>query len=121
MKPRIVNLENVPWLRRSHGESFEAEIAPVGAALDSRKLRGDVPRPRRRGRGSDSEHPIVNDSSGPLRYLAGSTMELPDVSEYPDSGKLGVIADTQGGHPSSEESIRHFAFRKDGVNYWEGE
>ena len=71
--------------------------------------------------GPESAHQIVNDSSAPLRYLAVSTMDLPEVVEYPDSGKLGVMAGSQGGPQASNDSIRHFTRVKDGVDYWEGE
>lgn len=163
MKSRIVNLENVTFVQRSHGEGFECRIAPVGLALDSRKLGFNVTvvppgkrafpyhahrgneemffilegegsvridgavHPIRKGdfislpSGRDSAHQIINDSKAPVRYLAVSTMELPDVVEYPDSGKLGVVAGTPGGRPASEESVRHFTRLKDGVDYWEGE
>jgi len=163
MKSRIVNLENVPFQKRSHGEDFECQIAPVGAELESEKLGFNVtvippdkrafPYHAHRGNeemffildgegsiriageihrvrkgdfislppGPDSAHQIINDSKAPLRYLAVSTMELPEVVEYPDSGKLGVIAGSPGGRPASEDSIRHFTRLKDGVDYWEGE
>jgi uncharacterized cupin superfamily protein len=71
--------------------------------------------------GRDSAHQIINDTDAPLRYLAVSTMEIPEVVEYPDSGKLGMIAGSHGGRPATEESIRHFTRVKDGVDYWEGE
>src|SRR5262245_57246821 len=71
--------------------------------------------------GPDSAHQIINDSGRPLRYLAVSTMELPEVVEYPDSGKLGISAGTSGGRPAGPESIRHFTRVADGVDYWEGE
>ena len=72
--------------------------------------------------GRDSAHQIVNDSKAPLRYLAVSTMEDPEVVEYPDSGKLGVMAGWRGGgRPAPPDSIRHIARVKDGVDYWEGE
>ena len=48
-------------------------------------------------------------------------MEVPEVVEYPDSGKLGMMAGSLGGRPASEETIRHFARLKDGVDYWDGE
>jgi uncharacterized cupin superfamily protein len=72
-------------------------------------------------RGRDSAHQFINDSSAPLRYLAVSTMELPEVVEYPDSGKLGITAGTFGGRPATAESIRHFTRVADGVDYWDGE
>ena len=163
MKPRIVNLETVSFRKRSHGDRFECEIAPIGAEIDSRKLgfnvtvvppgkrafpyhahRGNeemffilegegsiriagVTHRVRRGDsislppGRDSAHQIINDSPAPLRYLAVSTMELPEVVEYPDSGKFGVTAGSPGGRPASEDSIRHFTRLRDGVDYWEGE
>jgi uncharacterized cupin superfamily protein len=71
--------------------------------------------------GPESAHQIVNDSAAPLRYLAVSTMELPEVVEYPDSGKLGVQAGTHGGRPAGPETLRHFARVKDGVEYYDGE
>ena len=71
--------------------------------------------------GRASAHQIINDSKAPLRYLAVSTMEVPEVVEYPDSGKLGMMAGSLGGRPASEETIRHFARLKDGVDYWDGE
>lgn len=72
--------------------------------------------------GRGSAHQIVNDSDAPLRYLAVSTMQSPDVVEYPDSGKIGVMADWEaGGRPASPDAIHHFARVRDGVDYWEGE
>ncbi len=41
--------------------------------------------------GPGSAHQIINDSKQPLRYLAVSTMESPEVVEYPDTGKIGVL------------------------------
>jgi uncharacterized cupin superfamily protein len=163
MKPRIVNLENVSNVKRSHGEGFECAIAPVGGQLESRKLGFNVttippgkkafPYHAHRaneemffileGEGSirlagethrickgdfismppgrDSAHQIINDSKAPLRYLAVSTMEIPEVVEYPDSGKLGVTAGSPAARTPAPDSIRHFAMLKDGVDYWEGE
>ena len=71
--------------------------------------------------GRDSAHQIINDSEAPLRYLAVSTMESPEVAEYPESGKIGVFAGEPPGRPGSKDSIRHFARMGDGVDYWDGE
>jgi uncharacterized cupin superfamily protein len=38
MKPRIVNLKDVPLVTRGNGDKFEAQFAPVGATLDSQML-----------------------------------------------------------------------------------
>jgi uncharacterized cupin superfamily protein len=159
----IVNIENVTFQKRSHGENYECRIAPVGAELDSQKLGFNVtiippgkrafPYHAHRGNeemffvlegegsiriagttrrirkgdfislppGRDSAHQIVNDSAAPLRYLAVSTLQSPEVVEYPDSGKLGLIAGTAGGRPPAADQIRHFTRVRDGVDYWDGE
>ena len=163
MKPRIINLENVSPMARSHGDHYEAQIAPVGAALVSKMLGFNVtvippgkkafPYHAHRGNeemffilegegtvrldgathkvrkgdfislppGRDSAHQILNDSKAPLRYLAVSTMLVPEAVEYPDSGKIGVIAGTAGARAPGPDSLRHFTFAKDAVDYWEGE
>ena len=71
--------------------------------------------------GRESAHQIFNDSSAPLRYLAVSTMDTPEVVDYPDSGKIGVFTGAHAGHPAPKGSLRHFLRMKDGVDYWEGE
>ena len=72
--------------------------------------------------GRDSAHQIVNDSTAPLRYLAVSTMRMPEVVEYPDSGKYGLMAGTPGGgRQPGPDTIRHIVRVKDGVDYWDGE
>jgi len=163
MATRIMNLEIVPVVHRSHGESFAFDASPAGAALGSRKLGFNVtvvppgkkafPYHAHRGNeemffilegegsiriageihrirkgdfislppGPDSAHQIVNDTAAPLRYLAVSTMELPEVIEYPDSGKLGMQAGTSGGRPTDAGTLRHFTRVKDGVDYFDGE
>ena len=163
MTARIVNVADIPVMRRSHGERFEAEFQPVGAALSSVKLgfnvttvppgkrafpyhahraneemffvlegegsvriAGEIHRIRTGDfislpPGSDSAHQIFNDSPAPLRYLCVSTMELPEVVEYPDSGKVGLTAGTSGGRAPAADSLRHFFIVGDAVDYYEGE
>jgi len=66
-------------------------------------------------------HQIINTSEKPLMFLCFSTMNHPDVVEYPDSNKVGVTAGTApGGDP--EKILLKARFRKqDAVNYFEGE
>src|SRR5215469_15933660 len=40
--------------------------------------------------GADKAHQLINSSAGELRYLSISSVELPEVAEYPDSNKFGV-------------------------------
>jgi uncharacterized cupin superfamily protein len=61
--------------------------------------------------GPELAHQIVNTATGELKYLAVSTMQYPEVCEYPDSGKIGVLAD----------SIRYVNRADSQVGYWEGE
>jgi uncharacterized cupin superfamily protein len=61
--------------------------------------------------GPEHAHQIVNNSSGELRYLAVSTKMSPEIAEYPDSGKFGVLA----------ESFRFVGKPDMTLDYYEGE
>jgi uncharacterized cupin superfamily protein len=64
--------------------------------------------------GKDVAHQIVNTGTEELRYLAVSTKESPELVDYPDSGKFGILDERQG---------ERFAFigRADqSLDYWEG-
>jgi uncharacterized cupin superfamily protein len=71
--------------------------------------------------GPGGAHQIVNDGSEPLRYLALSTMQDPEVVEYPDSVKYGVTVGRKPGGTPQESTFRVLAFKKDAVDYWAGE
>jgi uncharacterized cupin superfamily protein len=65
-------------------------------------------------------HRVVNDSEDVLRYLAVSTMNEPDLTVYPDSGKFGVyVGAPPGGR--SERSLEGYYRVDDDVDYWESE
>ncbi|OCW59562.1 cupin domain-containing protein [Hoeflea olei] len=71
--------------------------------------------------GVETAHQLRAGATEPLRYLAVSTMNEPDVLEYPDSGKVAVYA---GAAPGGEKAARRLELtvKKDaGVGYWEGE
>ena len=61
--------------------------------------------------GPEYPHHIVNTSDAPLHYLSISTMEKPEVCEYPDSGKVGVFS----------TDLRLLQRREAGLDYWDGE
>ncbi|MEF8812477.1 MAG: cupin domain-containing protein [Halovenus sp.] len=65
-------------------------------------------------------HRVVNDADGTLRYLAISTMNEPDITVYPDSGKFGVYVDSPPGG-REERSLEGYYNVEDDVDYWEGE
>ncbi len=71
--------------------------------------------------GHGTAHQIRNTADAELVFLAVSTLETPDVAEYPDSGKYAVICgDLAGGDPS-KATFRIVAKKDAGVGYFDGE
>ncbi|HJX10533.1 MAG TPA: cupin domain-containing protein [Candidatus Binatia bacterium] len=66
----------------------------------------------------DFPHQLINTGSGELRYLVVSTMAYPDISEYPDSNKIGAYA-TSAGRPQT--GFRALYVRDRNVTYYDGE
>lgn len=65
-------------------------------------------------------HRLHNDGDEPLRYLAVSTMQDPDVTVYPDSEKIGVYAGSPPGG-EAEREVSGYYRRDDDVDYWTDE
>ncbi len=61
-------------------------------------------------------HQIINTSDAPLKYRSVSTREMPEICEYPDSGKYLAMA------PLPEDRFFE-ALQRSGSNldYWDGE
>ncbi len=66
--------------------------------------------------GPDYPHQIINTSDAPLKYLSISTMETPEICEYPDSGKY--LAE---GSLASAKPFELVDRRGAGLDYWDGE
>jgi uncharacterized cupin superfamily protein len=66
--------------------------------------------------GPEYPHQILNTSGQPLKYLSISTMEQPEICEYPDSGKF--LAE---GSPGSGKPFEIIERRRQGLDYWDGE
>lgn len=66
--------------------------------------------------GPDYPHQILNTSDAPLKYLSISTKEVPEICEYPDSGKY--LAEGSLDTATPFEIIDR---RTPGVDYWDGE
>jgi uncharacterized cupin superfamily protein len=64
-------------------------------------------------------HQIVNTGGEPLRYLGLSNNESFDVVEYPDSGKIGVLAGIKN-NDRGTATYRAMG-RLETANYWDGE
>ncbi len=67
--------------------------------------------------GPEYPHQIINTSDAPLKYLSISTQELPEVCEYPDSGKYAAFARAKG---TLLEGGRMHRPESD-LDYWDGE
>ena len=68
--------------------------------------------------GSDFAHQLINTGATDLSYLVVSTMEYPDISQYPDSNKIGAYANTAG---APGQSFRALYVRDKTVSYYDGE
>jgi uncharacterized cupin superfamily protein len=72
--------------------------------------------------GKESAHQIINTGSEELRYLAVSTRLSPEIAEYPDSGKFGVLAEFPAAASDGRPQVFRFVGRESGgVEYWDGE
>ncbi|WP_152039627.1 cupin domain-containing protein [Salinigranum salinum] len=71
--------------------------------------------------GPESAHRVENDGDEPLRFLVVSTMRDPDVTVYPDSGKIGVYAGSPPGGDSEDRVVDGYFPRDATVDYWRDE
>jgi uncharacterized cupin superfamily protein len=70
--------------------------------------------------GPETAHQIVNTGDTELRYLAVSTKITPEIAEYPDSNKFGVLAEYAG--EGNERKVFRFLGRADAsLGYYDGE
>ncbi|MBT8422177.1 MAG: cupin domain-containing protein [Gammaproteobacteria bacterium] len=70
-------------------------------------------------KGEQHAHVLVNDSDNDLIYLCMSTMIMPEVVHYPDSGKLGVLG-SKDFWQSGDAGVSGF-YKPNPVGYWDGE
>lgn len=66
--------------------------------------------------GPEYPHQIINTSDAPLKYLSISTMEAPEICEYPDSGKY--LAEGSLDTSTPFEVIGRMG---PSLDYWDGE
>jgi uncharacterized cupin superfamily protein len=66
--------------------------------------------------GPEYPHQIINSSEATLKYLSISTMEEPEICEYPDSGKF--MAE---GSMDREQPFEVIAKIGSNLGYWDGE
>jgi len=71
--------------------------------------------------GPDKAHKIFNTGDDELRYLSVSTKQTPEIVDYPDSGKFGVLAELA---PDADGKPQRFTFLGRGdesLGYWDDE
>lgn len=71
--------------------------------------------------GKETAHQIINTGTEELRYLAVSTKLSPEIAEYPDSGKFGVLAELPAASDGKPQRFVFVGREGDSLNYWEGE
>lgn len=71
--------------------------------------------------GKETAHQIINTGTQELKYLAVSTKLSPEIAEYPDSGKFGVMAEYPAGADKSPRMFRFVGRESLNIDYWEGE
>ena len=67
-------------------------------------------------RGEDGGHQLINRGEEPVRFLAISPSDAPDIVIYPDSGKVGCYERRPDGG-----GLRELHLRENAVPYYEGE
>jgi uncharacterized cupin superfamily protein len=70
--------------------------------------------------GPETAHQIINTGTADLKYLAVSTLEYPEICDYPDSGKF-LVSERQRNADGSVEGFRFIGRTDAAVDYWEGE
>jgi uncharacterized cupin superfamily protein len=71
--------------------------------------------------GHNTAHQIINSGTTELRYLAVSTKLSPEIAEYPDSGKFGVLAERPAGADGKPQRFVFVGRETQSGDYWDGE
>jgi uncharacterized cupin superfamily protein len=103
--------EELFWVRSGYGE-----LRTVSGARDIKP--GDVilcPT------GADGAHAIKNTGDAPLEIFALSTMEEPEVAEFPDSEKVYIMSGSAPGGDEEARTLNHVFRLSDAVEYDVGE
>lgn len=71
--------------------------------------------------GPEKAHQIINTGTREMRYLAVSTKESPEICEYPDTGKIGILAEYPPAADGSPRGLRMVTRTDMQVGYWDEE
>ncbi|ACB96513.1 cupin domain-containing protein [Beijerinckia indica] len=69
--------------------------------------------------GPETAHQMVNTGSEELRFLAVSSMYSPDIVEYPDSGRFGILADFAPTPDGQPRRLMYVGRENDSLPYWD--
>lgn len=69
--------------------------------------------------GPETAHQIVNTGTEELRFLAVSSAFSPDIVEYPDSGRFGILADLTPTPDGQPRSLMYVGREADSLPYWD--
>lgn len=70
--------------------------------------------------GPESAHQIINTGSAELKYLAVSTQQMPEICDYPDSGKF-LVTEKLRNADGTVAGFRYIGRPDSAVDYWDGE
>ena len=71
--------------------------------------------------GKETAHQIINTGTEDLRYLAISTTLAPEIAEYPDSDKFGVLGQASINDEGAPVGFRFVGRESQNLDYWDGE
>jgi uncharacterized cupin superfamily protein len=71
--------------------------------------------------GPETAHQIINTGTEELRYLAVSTRISPEVAEYPDTGRFGVLANMAANADGTPRMLMFMGREDQSLDYWEGQ
>lgn len=71
--------------------------------------------------GKETAHQIINTGTDTLKYLAVSTKLSPEIAEYPDSDKFGVLAEFPASPDEKPQVFRFIGRESLKADYWDGE
>ena len=71
--------------------------------------------------GPETAHHIVNTSEADLKFLAVSTRLSPEVCEYPDTGRFGLLAEMPSAVDGKPRELRFMGRAGESLEYWQGE
>lgn len=69
--------------------------------------------------GPQTAHQIINTGTEELRYLAVSSMHMPEIAEYPESGRFGLLAPLTSASDGSPRMLMYMGREDDTLPYWD--